>query len=293
MIQAWSEFMQRPEIRPRVIFIMDYDIALAGQLVQGIDVWINTPRRPWEACGTSGMKVLVNGGLNLSETDGWWAEAYRPEVGWALGDGQEHGADPSWDAREAEQLYRILEEEIVPCFYDRDGSGIPVAWVGRIRASMAELTPRFSTNRMLREYVERLYLPAVQAYRTRISDGARKAVDYHRWYETLQANWPHLHAGKLVVQKEDSHYSFSLPIFLNQLSPDWVEVQLYAEPASAQEPEIHPMQRGEPVAGAANAYQYNARVPAKRPASDYTPRVIPAYDGAAIPLEAPQILWYE
>ena len=96
---------------------------LTERLVQGVDVWINTPRRPWEACGTSGMKVLVNGGLNLSELDGWWAEAYAPEVGWALGDGQEHGDDPAWDAVEAEALYERLEREVIPEFYARDDTG--------------------------------------------------------------------------------------------------------------------------------------------------------------------------
>jgi hypothetical protein len=117
---------------------------MSERLVQGVDVWINTPRRPWEASGTSGMKVLVNGGLNLSELDGWWAEAYTPEVGWALGDGQEHGDDPAWDAVEADALYDLLEREVIPEFYDRDPRGIPTAWVNRMRESMAGLTPRFS-----------------------------------------------------------------------------------------------------------------------------------------------------
>ena len=98
MIRQWIEFARRPEVRARVVFLSDYDLLMAEHLVQGVDVWVNTPRRPWEASGTSGMKVLVNGGLNLSELDGWWAEAYSPEVGWAIGDGQEHGDDPAWDA---------------------------------------------------------------------------------------------------------------------------------------------------------------------------------------------------
>ncbi len=112
-------------LRPPVIFLGDYDMHVSENLVQGVDVWINTPRRPWEACGTSGMKVLVNGGINLSELDGWWAKAYTPEVGWALGDGNEHGDDPEWDAREAEQLYNILENEVIPEFYNRNEQGIP------------------------------------------------------------------------------------------------------------------------------------------------------------------------
>ena len=120
LIQEWTHFIRRPEARPHVIFLSDYDMLLTERLVQGVDVWINTPRRPWEACGTSGMKVLVNGGINLSELDGWWAEAYTPEVGWALGDGREHGDDPAWDAAEAEALYDLLEREVIPEFYTRD-----------------------------------------------------------------------------------------------------------------------------------------------------------------------------
>ena len=112
-----------------MIFLSDYDMLLTEHLVQGVDVWINTPRRPWEACGTSGMKVLVNGGINLSELDGWWAEAYMPEVGWALGDGQEHGDDPAWDGAEAQALYDLLERKVIPEFYTRDKKGIPTDWV--------------------------------------------------------------------------------------------------------------------------------------------------------------------
>ena len=160
LIREWTDFIRRAGAHNHVIFLSDYDMLLTGQLVQGVDVWINTPRRPWEACGTSGMKVLVNGGLNLSVLDGWWAEAYNPEVGWALGDGREHDDDPAWDAAEAEALYHLLEQEVIPEFYTRDENGIPTAWVARVRESMARLTPRFSANRTVREYTEQHYLPA-------------------------------------------------------------------------------------------------------------------------------------
>ena len=170
LIQEWIHFIRRPDVRPHVMFLSDYDMLLTDHLVQGVDVWINTPRRPWEACGTSGMKVLVNGGINLSELDGWWAEAYTPEVGWALGDGQEHGDDPAWDGLEANALYDLLEREVVPQFYTRGESGIPTAWVKRMRESMARLTPRFSTNRTVREYTEQHYLPAAAAYHQRCAD---------------------------------------------------------------------------------------------------------------------------
>ncbi|HUJ50750.1 MAG TPA: alpha-glucan family phosphorylase, partial [Bryobacteraceae bacterium] len=164
LIREWTSFARQPEFRPHVVFLSDYDMSLGQRLVEGVDVWINTPRRPWEASGTSGMKVLVNGGLNLSILDGWWAEAYTPEVGWAIGDGKEHGDDPAWDAADAEALYKVLENEIIPEFYNRDEQGIPRGWVAKIRESMAVLTPEFSANRTVRQYTEDHYIPAAAAY---------------------------------------------------------------------------------------------------------------------------------
>jgi starch phosphorylase len=292
LVQAWFEFMRRPDVPPRIVFLADYDITLAHQMVQGIDVWINNPRRPMEASGTSGMKVLVNGGLNLSELDGWWAEAYAPDVGWALGDGQEHDDDPGWDAYEAEQLYNLLEQEVIRTFYDRDARGVPQAWVARMRESMAMLTARFSTNRMVREYVEHLYLPAAKAFQDRKADRARKAVRLCQWHESLQKRWSQLHFGTLAVQEENGQHSFKVPVYFGELEPDAVQVQLYAEPQAADEAEIHPMIRGEALKGAVSGYLYSAIIPAERPADDYTPRVIPTFDGAEVPLESQQILWY-
>jgi len=261
-------------------------------LVQGVDLWINTPRRPWEASGTSGMKVLVNGGLNLSELDGWWAEAFTPEVGWALGDGREHGDDPAWDAREAEQLYRLLEEEVIPAFYDRDPNGIPTGWLARMRVSMAELTPRFSSNRMLREYVERLYLPAATAYRERTADRLRKSVLLCQWRESLEAHWQRLRFGDLEFEEKDGYYTFKVAVYLDGLDREAVQVQLYAEPQNGREPEIRPMIQEEEFSNPARNHVYSVRIPARRPAIDYTPRIIPAFDGALVPIEANQILWY-
>ena len=202
MIQEWIQFIRQPETRPHIIFLSDYDMLLAEHLVQGVDVWINTPRRPWEASGTSGMKVLVNGGLNLSELDGWWAEAYTPDVGWALGDGQEHGDDPAWDAIEADALYDLLEREVIPEFYARDEHGIPTAWVKRMRESMARLTPRFSANRTVREYTEQHYLPAAAAYRARAADKGAVGRQMVNWEQTLKQKWATLRFGDVTVQTQ-------------------------------------------------------------------------------------------
>jgi glycogen phosphorylase len=293
LVREWWEYSLRFDVQNKVVFLSDYDMTLAEQLVQGVDLWINTPRRPWEACGTSGMKVLVNGGLNLSERDGWWAEAYRPEAGWAIGDGQEHGNDANWNAQEAEETYRLLEEEIIPCFYERDDRGIPSAWVARMRVSMAELTPQYSTNRMLREYVDRLYLTAVQNYHKRIADHANESVRLCRWRESLDTHWYKLHFGGLDIQSEGDDYVMTVIVYLDELDPKAVQVQLYAEPQDNGGPEIHIMEMARTVSGSVNGYQYKARVPAHRLAKHYTPRIVPYFSGAAVPLEVGRILWYE
>ena len=292
LVRAWSDFIRRSKLQSRIIFLADYDMSLAERLVQGVDLWINTPRRPWEASGTSGMKVLVNGGLNLSELDGWWAEAYRPEVGWALGDGREHGDDPAWDAREAEQLYRLLEKEVIPAFYDRDSNGIPTTWTTRMRLSMAELTPQFSTNRMAREYVEKLYLPAAFAYRERIADGARTSVRLCRWRRMLETRWQQLSFGNLELEEQGGHYTFKLSVYYDDFDPEAIQVQLYAEARNGSNGEIHPMVRGKQFSKPEPGWSYSARIPVQRPAGDYTPRVIPTFEGAAVPIETNRILWY-
>ena len=236
LIQEWIHFIRRPETRSHVIFLSDYDMHLTEHLVQGVDVWINTPRRPWEACGTSGMKVLVNGGINLSELDGWWAEAYTPEVGWALGDGQEHGDDPAWDAAEAEVLYDLLEREVIPEFYTRDESGIPTAWVKRMRESMARLTPRFSADRTVREYTEQHYLPAATAYHLRIANKGAVGKQMVDWQHAVDRNWRSLRFGDVRVETNADHHVFEVEIFLNDLDPNAVRVELYADGINGSDP---------------------------------------------------------
>jgi starch phosphorylase len=291
LIQEWIHFIRRPEARPHVIFLSDYDMHLTEQLVQGVDVWINTPRRPWEACGTSGMKVLVNGGINLSELDGWWEEAYTPEVGWALGDGQEHDSDPTWDAIEAEALYDLLEREVIPEFYTRDEQGIPKAWVARMRESMARLTPRFSSNRAVREYTEQYYFPAASAYRERAADKGASGVDLVDWRHALEKKWSTLRFGEVTVETDGEQHVFEVQVYLDELDPETVRLEIYADGVRDGAPVRQEMQRVRQLVGAVNGYAYSARVPAARPATDYTARLIPRCDGVAVPLEDAHILW--
>ena len=289
LLRQWQDFLARPETLGRVVFVEDYDLVVAGQLTQGVDVWINTPRRPWEASGTSGMKVLVNGGLNLSELDGWWAEAYSPEVGWALGDGREHSDIAAWDMKEAEQLYQLLEEEVIPCFYRRDDHGLPREWIGRMRESMACLTPQFSSNRMLREYVESYYVPLARAYRQRVdTDG----IKLQQWYQQLKQHWPRIHFGNVASTQIDNSYHFEVQVYLDDVSAEAVCVQLYADAIEGSEPFCQSLQRGASLAGTVNAYVYHGDVPASHSASSYTPRIVPAHEEAMVPLEANFILWY-
>jgi len=292
MIRQWTDFIRRrPEVRPHVVFLSDYDMLLTEQLVHGVDVWINNPRRPWEACGTSGMKILANGGLNLSELDGWWAEAYADDVGWAIGDGKERGDDPQWDAAEAEALYAKLEQEIIPLFYYRDASGLPVAWIKRVRESMARLTPQYSADRTVREYTEKYYLPAASAYRDRATEDGASAARIMGWRQKVAEGWDKAQFGPTRVQTKDGSHHFSLSIDLGDLSPEFVEVELYAN-GLAGGAERHVMTREvAPQPGSTNAFVYTARVSATRPAADYTPRLIPHNNQAMVPLEAFQILW--
>lgn len=287
-VQAWVAFASRPDVRSRVVFLEDYDIALAQELVAGVDVWVNTPVRPWEACGTSGMKVLVNGGLNVSELDGWWAEAWEPGLGWALGAEDGTGARPA----EAEQLYRLLEEEVVPCFYDRDAAGIPRAWVARIRASMARLTPRFSANRMIREYAERFYLPAAEAFRRRSADGARLAGELARWASALDAHWSEVRFIDVAMEPEEGGWRFTARIDSGELPVTYLRAEVYAGggPAGGNA-ECVPMEPGEAVPGSATAHVWRAHLRSARPASDFTVRVVPYHPAARVPAEERHVSW--
>jgi starch phosphorylase len=237
------------------------------------------------------MKVLVNGGINLSELDGWWAEAYTPEVGWAIGDGREHGDDPAWDAAEAETLYERLEREVIPEFYARDDKGIPTAWVARMRESMARLTPLFSANRTVREYTEQHYIPAAAAYRQRAADNGALGSQVVNWRHTLEQKWAAISFSEVKVQTKASQHLFEVQIKLDDLDPNAVRVELCADGVMGGPPVRQEMKRADQPAGASGDCVYSAAVSAARPPADYTVRVIPNHDGVAIPLEYARILW--
>jgi len=291
LIKNWMQFIKQNGLHPSVIFLGDYDMHVSENLVQGVDVWINTPRRPWEACGTSGMKVLVNGGINLSELDGWWAKAYSPEVGWALGDGKEHGNDLEWDAKEAEQLYDLLENEVIPEFYNRNEHGIPIAWISRMRKSMAQLTPRFSADRTVREYTEQHYLTAASAYRKRAAAKGTKGKELFEQLQILEKNWDSMYFGEVKTSTSEKQHVFDVQVFFHDVDPNLVKVQLFANGLNEEAPFVLTMKIEEKPQDTTGGYHFTARVDSKRPVTDFTPRVIPHLAGVSVPLETNLILW--
>jgi starch phosphorylase len=291
LIQEWMQFIGRSEGTAPVFFLADYDMLMAERLVQGVDVWINTPRRPWEACGTSGMKVLINGGINVSELDGWWAEAYAPEVGWALGDGQEHNDEAIWDAIEANNLYDKLEREIIPEFFARPEQGIPTAWVARMRESMARLTPQFSASRTVREYTELHYVPCARAYQVNVADNGAAARRLLDGQNALTRKLDAIRFGTVTVETQGDEHHIAVEVFLKDVSPDTVRVELYADGDKAGGAVEKEMTGTPQPATTRGVSSYHAAVSSTRPATDYTARITVKHDPLSQGVESGWILW--
>jgi glycogen phosphorylase len=197
LIRELVQLAGRPDFRPRLVFLEGYDLNVARHLVRGVDVWLNTPRRPLEASGTSGMKAVANGALHLSTLDGWWDEAFRPGLGWAIGDRRDYADPAEQDAADRANLFDLLEREVVPLFYDRDAAGLPRGWLAMMRASMAAYTPLFSAERMLAEYDDGFYRPAL-ARATRLAGRNRRQTQrLAAWMERLEAAWPDVRVEQL------------------------------------------------------------------------------------------------
>ena len=202
LIRQVSSFASDPEVRHRFVFVDDYDIAVARALLQGADVWLNNPRRPQEACGTSGMKAALNGGLNLSILDGWWDEAFDGENGWAISSAEHLDDLDRRDEVEAGSLFELLERQVVPLFYERWQGPVPRRWVQRVKHSLVTLGPFVTAARMVRDYTEQLYEPtAAQGDKLR-ADGYNAARGLSEWKATVDAAWPGVHVDH--VELDDS-----------------------------------------------------------------------------------------
>jgi starch phosphorylase len=227
--QRVAQFARDPRYRERFVFIEDYDIGVARMILQGADVWLNTPLRPHEACGTSGMKAVFNGGLNCSVLDGWWAEMYANEVGWAIPTADT--PDPEHrDDEEAYHLHRILRDVIAPLYYHRPGETLPTVWLDRIRASMATLCPQVSADRMLREYLEQYYEPAAARSARLRADGGAAARGLLAWKRSMTARWPAVRFVDATTGPEptvaDAEIGITVTLELGELSPEEVQVDL-------------------------------------------------------------------
>jgi starch phosphorylase len=289
MIEQWQAFIRRPDTNGRVEFLEDYDMRLARHLVQGVDVWVNTPRRPWEACGTSGMKVLANGGLNLSQLDGWWAEAFSDDVGWCVGDGEEHGAEH--DIVDAAQLYALIEEQVVPGFYERDPGGLPRGWIQRIRRSMGQLVAQYSADRAVRDYAQHYYFPLARAYAARNGNHSASAVRLAGLLKNVAERWDNLRFLGSTSRRCIGCYYVELQVDLAGIPPEQLRVQLYREGDEQRAAGLWDLQRICDTDDATPSV-YAGEVPDDCPENLYTGRVIIAScTGLTVPLEAPFIRW--
>ncbi len=232
IIKRIVEFARHPEIRHQVVFLENYDINIARYMVQGCDVWLNTPRRPYEACGTSGMKAAANGGLNLSILDGWWCEGFSESRGWRIGNSDDY-EDPNYqDEVESQALFNILENDVIPVFYDRQRGNPPKKWIHMMKAAMKMAITDFSSDRMVREYASRFYIPAARNLNHLLEDAGRKAKELALTQSRLNALWSHIRLSKPQITPATDFavgdsFTIVVEVFLGELTPEEVQVQIY------------------------------------------------------------------
>jgi starch phosphorylase len=298
IIRELVHFASTPQLRDRVVFLEDYDITAARYLVSGSDVWLNTPRRPLEASGTSGMKAAVNGVLNLSVLDGWWAEGYEPEYGWAIGRGEEYSDPELQDEVESKALFDLLEREIIPLFYERNRNGLPREWVRRMKSAMAGLGALFSSHRMLLEYAEEFYGPAMKRFAYLAGEDFRHPRELAAYLEKLEAGWSRMEVLSISVP-ERSIYTVGetipavVQVKLGSLSPEDVSVSLYTGPLNStgqieggRDIELEPAGRGE------GTVEYVGRLQAERTGRQgYAVRLLPRHAALVHPYLPGLVRW--
>jgi starch phosphorylase len=306
LIAQVNQIARRAELRRRVVFLEDYDMNLARFLVQGVDVWLNNPRRPLEASGTSGMKVCCNGGLNLSVLDGWWDEGYQGDNGWAIGGGEEYTKEQEayQDDVESRLIYDLLEQEIVPAYYTRGNDGLPRAWTRRMKRSIATNVPAFNTNRMVKEYAEVCYVPSYRRFSALSAHEFQKAAELAKWRARLREGWGRIHVEHVEAPAGDStHVGAELPvkaeISLGPFSPDDVEVQLYhgvldshGEIAQPTTVVLNPAHAPEPSSNGHTVWVYAGKIACRASGQyGYCVRVLPKNSALPNPFEPGLVVW--
>lgn len=298
LIKEIIHFASNDPARRHVVFLENYDMNIARQLVQGVDLWLNTPRRPMEACGTSGMKVVFNGGLNLSILDGWWAEIFNREVGWAIGSGEDYTDWALQDQVEANMLYHLLEDEVAPLFYDRGADGLPRGWITKMRSSMRMICPEMNANRMVREYTERFYLPAI-ADAESLTRNTDLLAQYCDWRRDVIKNWNSV-AITGVESLSDGRVRVGQPIRvkatvnLGSLKPEDVAVQLYIGPLDPNREfvEAHTIRMSQVDTTENGWWQFIGETTSPRSGRfGYSVRVLPSHDMMTHPLELRLVRW--
>jgi starch phosphorylase len=300
LIAEIMQFARRPELRRRLVFLEDYDMNVCRYLVQGVDVWLNNPRRPLEASGTSGMKVCANGGLNLSILDGWWVEGYAGDNGWAIGAGEEYTDLTYQDDIESRAVYDLLEQEIVPLFYKRSSDGLPRGWLRMMKRSIATLAPVYSTARMVAEYTTRCYLPSGKRYLKLSADNLKGAGALAAWRRGLLRHWQQIRIGSVEANGTDPmHVGGELhvraKVHLGGLSPDDVQVQLFHGLVDSMgdipRPSTLTMScNGKPPEG--STWVFEGTIPCRSSGQHgYTVRILPRHADLSNPFEPGLIHW--
>jgi starch phosphorylase len=295
---------RRPEFRRRVVFLEDYDINVARYLVQGVDVWLNNPRRPLEASGTSGMKVCCNGGINLSVLDGWWVEGHTGDNGWAIGAGEEYTDLTYQDDIESRAIYDLLEQEIVPLFYTRGSDGLPRGWLKVMKRSISTIAPVFNTGRMVQEYMEKCYGPSEERFEQLTRDGLKRAASLSRWRATVVRAWPQVRVEAVETNGADpmhvgNQMEVKARVQLGNLSPDDVQVQLFHgvvdNLGEIPQPDTVTMSHnGAPVArdGGGSVWLFNGVIPFRASGQHgFAVRVLPKNNDLASPFEPGLVCW--
>jgi starch phosphorylase len=292
---------RRPELRRRVVFLEDYDINVARYLVQGVDIWLNNPRRPLEASGTSGMKVCCNGGLNLSVLDGWWVEGYSQTSpnGWAIGAGEEYTDLTYQDDVESRAIYDLLEQEIVPAFYTRSSDGLPRAWLRMMKASISTCCPFFNTNRMVQEYMEKCYWPSAQRFGLLAADNLKKASGLAQWRQQMLRGWPQVKVEAVEAKGADpmhvgAELEVNARVNLGGFSPEDVEVQLFHGVVDnlGEIPSPRTVAMSHNGAHTGSSWVYRGTIPCRTSGQHgFAVRVLPRHRDLANPFEPGLIVW--
>jgi len=300
LIQGIYQITKEDRFRRRIVFIENYDINVARYMVEGCDVWLNTPRRPLEASGTSGMKVIANGGLNFSILDGWWDEGFDPEVGWKIGNGEEYTDHDYQDEVEARQLYHILETQIVPLFYLRAEDLLPRGWTTKVKNSMKKLGPFFNTHRMVQEYFEKFYVRAYEKRNELQQEKWSKAVELADWKEKIRHKWSRIKVEKVLNGKKPrsiyvgEEFPVDAEINLGELTPDDVEVQLYFGPVEKQDnPEFNSTVVMSVIKNSKNGIvNYKGNIVTKHSGQQgFTIRIVPKNPMLISPFEVGVVYW--